>query len=444
MLANGSDHSLARTVSLPGAVMLGLGSMIGTGVFVTIALAAQETGPSVVLAIFLAACVAMCNALSSAQLAAAHPVSGGTYEYGYRLLTPSLGFTAGWMFVCAKVASAATAALGFGAYFAGVLARGGATDDLAGLVRAWSPAAAAALLTALVLAGLRRSNAVNAAVVSVTLGGLLVFIAAGAYSVTCLPRSPGEPSVARHFEPFITGGPRGFLEACALMFVAFTGFGRLATLGEEVKEPRRTIPRAIVLTMLACLVLYTAVGVTAVAAVGADGLTLGSHAGGPLAHAAETLGRAGPIIAWGVSVAACTAMLGVLLNLILGVSRVVLAMGRRGDLPAATATFNASKTTPWVAVLLVGGSIGVAAAVGGIKAAWSFSAFTVLVYYAITNAACLRLPADQRLYPRAFAWTGLAACLGLAFWVETRIWLAGVGLIGVGLAWHALRRRVAR
>ena len=90
---------LARVVGLPGAILLGLGSIVGTGAFVSIGIAAGVAGPSVVLVIALAACLATCNGLSSAQLAASHPVSGGTYEYGYRYLTPTLGFTAGWLFL---------------------------------------------------------------------------------------------------------------------------------------------------------------------------------------------------------------------------------------------------------------------------------------------------------------------------------------------------------
>ena len=104
---------LQRELGLAGATVTGLGSILGTGVFVSLAIAAGITGPSVILAIVLAAGLALCNALSSAQLAAAHPISGGTYEYGYKYLSPRLGFTAGWLFLCAKTASAATAALGF-------------------------------------------------------------------------------------------------------------------------------------------------------------------------------------------------------------------------------------------------------------------------------------------------------------------------------------------
>jgi len=416
---------LARVVGLPGAVLLGIGSIVGTGVFVSLGVAAGVAGPAVLIAVALAAVVASCNALSSAQLAAAHPVSGGTYEYGYRWLHPALGFTAGWMFLCAKSASAATAALGFAGY---ALELAGVGDGRA--ARIGVALAAVATLTALVAGGLRRSNRVNAVIVSVTLASLAALIAAGA------------PEAARHVDrlrPAIE--LRGLLEATALMFVAFAGYARIATLGEEVHDARRTIPRAIVTTLLITAVLYLAIAVVAVGVLGAGGLAAATRASSaPLEAVAEA--SAAPAVRYAIAVGAITAMLGVLLNLLLGLSRVVLAMARRGDLPGALAHVEAG--TPRRAVLFVGVAIAALVGIGDVKTTWSFSAFSVLVYYAITNLAALALPAPDRRYPRAVAAAGLIACLGLAPWVETRVWLAGGGLILAGLAWHAFRRRAAQ
>jgi len=178
----------------------------------------------------------------------------------------------------------------------------------------------------------------------------------------------------------------------------------------------------------------------AVGAVGAA--ALGEAASGeaaPLQVAAQALPLPG--IAPLIAVAATTAMLGVLLNLLLGLSRVLLAMGRRGDMPAATARLNRDRTTPTVATLAVGGVVLALTLLGDVRLTWSFSAFTVLLYYAITNAAALRLRPEDRLYPRALAWGGLASCLFLAFWVDPAVWLAGIGIVGVGLAWHYVARR---
>ena len=424
-------QQLRREVGLFGAVMMGLGSIVGTGVFVSIGLGAEIAGPAVVLAIGVAALVAAANGLSSAQLAASHPVSGGTYEYGYQYLNPRLGFTAGWMFLCAKSASAATAALGFGGYLLNLF---GVDQPL---VRILVAVAAVAVLTAIILAGIRSSNRTNTLIVSITLAALLFFVVVGL---------PGALQRAgENLTPFfaLQAGDRpwrAFLHATALMFVAYTGYGRIATLGEEVREPQRTIPRAIVTTLLVTMLLYVAVGFTGVAYVGADAFAeLTRVTAAPLEAIAQLFGipGAGLILALG----AMTAMIGVLLNLLLGLSRVLLAMGRRRDMPTAVAMIDEARSTPTVAVIVMGVAVAALVLVGSVKVTWSFSAFTVLVYYAITNLAALRLPVERRLYPRWISWAGLAACVFLAFWVEPVYWLAGAGMIALGLVVQAVMQR---
>jgi len=425
---------LRRELGVLGAMMMGLGSIVGTGIFVSIGIAAGIAGPGVIAAIAIAAFIATCNALSSAQLAANHPVSGGTYEYGYEYLHPTFGFTAGWMFLCAKTASAATAALGFAGYL--LYAFGWSTERLVHVA-----VAATLTLTAVVLSGMRRSNVTNVAIVSVTLAALLVFAIAGLPSVRELGRDNLTPLVGSGTGEY--GPVHGLLYATALMFVAYTGYGRIATLGEEVREPRRTIPRAIVLTLVVSATLYMVVGAVAVGAVGSAALASATEGrAAPLEVVAGTFGFPG--VQWIVAAGAMTAMLGVLLNLILGLSRVLLAMGRRRDMPPAVARLDAAGTTPCVAVTVVGLSVAGLAAIGSVKTTWTFSAFTVLIYYAITNLAALRLDRAERLYPRILAWCGLGACLFLAFWVEWRIWAVGLGLIVVGLVWHGVARWMAR
>ncbi len=429
-MADTKSGQLPRELGVVSAVMMGLGSIVGTGVFVSIGIAAGVSGASVILAIPLAAMVATCNALSSAQLAASHPVSGGTYEYGYHFLKPWLGFSAGWMFLCAKSASAATAALGFSGYLLHALgAEAGGSLVLVAAVTTL-------VLTAIVFTGIRRANWTNILIVSLTWFALGLFVLVGIVHLLRI----GTANLLPFFPQTTSGGWPGFLEASALMFVAFTGYGRIATLGEEVRDPRRTIPRAIVMTLVLSASLYMAVGIVAVGAQGPEALanaTIGEAA--PLEIVAESFRVPGvPLL---VAIGAMTAMLGVLLNLILGLSRVLLAMGRRGDLPQAVATLNESRTTPYVAVAVVGLIITGLVTIGDVKTTWSFSAFTVLVYYAITNVAALALPPSERLYPRAFAWGGLVSCLFLAFWVDRSVWLSGLALLSVGLLWHVYSRR---
>lgn len=420
---------LRRELGIGGAILLGLGSMIGTGVFVSIGIAAGVAGPAVIPAIALAALVAACNALSSAQLAASHAVSGGTYEYGYRYLTPALGFSAGWLFLIAKSASAATAALGFSAY----------ALRLAGADAGWmSPLAvlAVVMFTLLVLAGLRRSNWANVGIVATTLASLAALILLG----MPVAAANADANLVPLLPQFQLDGGKAFFHATALMFVAFTGYGRLATLGEEVLDPRRTIPRAIIATMLVTAALYVLVAVVAVGSVGAERFTEDSATATPLELAARVISGGG--LAAFVVVGATTAMLGVLLNLIIGLSRVALAMGRQGDLPPAFARLSRDGSSPPVAVIAVGVAVGLLAWLGSIETAWAFSAFTVLLYYAITNLAALRLPREQRLYPAWVAVCGLFGCLFLAFWVPVAVWAAGLGLVALGLAWHMLARRL--
>lgn len=432
MADDSTPGSLTRELGTFGAVMMGLGSIVGTGVFVSIGIAAGIAGPAVVIAVAVGAIVATFNGLSSAQLAANHAVSGGTYEYGYKFLTPVFGFTAGWMFLIAKSASAATAALGFSGYLLGAL---GMDADL------WLVPVAlvgVAVLTAVVYSGIRRSNITNIAIVSITLASLVLFVIVG--SPTAF--TDGTTNFANFFEaPEGEGGFRPILFASALMFVAYTGYGRIATLGEEVREPRTTIPRAIILTLVIIMVLYAAVAVVGVGAVGADTLSAATdEQAAPLEVAAEAFG--GPVVSRIVAFGAITAMLGVLLNLILGLSRVLLAMGRRADMPTIFGRLNAEGTTPGPAVLMMGGVIAAITLIGDVRVTWSFSAFTVLIYYAITNLAALYIPAPDRLFPKWIAVAGLVACASLAFFVEPLIWGVGLGLIALGLVWHRVARRM--
>jgi APA family basic amino acid/polyamine antiporter len=414
---------LRRELGVFGATLMGLGSIVGTGVFVSIGIAAGITGASVVLAVIIAAAVATCNGLNSAQLAASHPVSGGSYEYGYKYLNPALGFTAGWMFLVAKTASAATAALGFAGYLVNIT---GLSPNLV------IPLAliTVGITTIIVLSGVRRSNFANTVIVAITL------ISLGFLILLCLPRVTQVG--INNFTPFFTGSPQDFLQATALMFVAYTGYGRIATMGEEARSPKRTIPIAMVVCLLITMFIYITIATATIGAVGAD--ILGKAAPAPLETVAKILGGSGS--AGVLAAGAMTAMLGVLLNLILGLSRVLLAMGRRKDAPRIFAKLNQQQTTPYYSVLFIGSAIAFLVLLGNVKTTWSFSAFSVLIYYAITNLAAAKLNTKQRLYPKWVAWFGITSCIFLAFWVDTAIWQTGLGLIVVGLIWHKLRQKI--
>lgn len=424
--------NLQRRIHTSGAILMGLGSILGTGLFVSLAFATQIAGDTVLLAIIVAALLATLNGLSSAQLAATYPVSGGTYEYAYREVGPYAGFTAGWMFLVAKSASAATAAMGTITYVEYI------TDlSLLPWMRTALALGVIVVFTALVSGGIQRSNRVNTVVVSITLAGLLTLVLSGAWWLFLqgseTPPLNLFPSASAVMQA--DGGQTSwssFLYASALMFVAYTGYGRIATLGEEVVAPQKTIPRAIMVSMLVIVILYVSVAAVALKVMGSGpfGDTMDAETA-PLLVLARVLDV--PLVARLVSVAAVTAMLGVLLNLLLGISRVVLAMARRADLPKGLSGVNATSGSPVPAVVFTGALMAVFVLTGDITFTWSLSAFTVLIYYSLTNLSALRMDAAKRLYPVFVPIGGLFGCLFLAVWIDARAWVPGVVLIATGL-----------
>jgi basic amino acid/polyamine antiporter, APA family len=414
-----SGNPVTPQIGTLGAIVLGLGAILGTGVFVSLAIATEIAGNGIFIALIAAAIVALCNGLSAAQLAAAHPVSGGTYAYGYRYLHPYAGLIAGWLFLLAKSASAATAALGFASYLLTALGQPLIYQTPIALI-------AVLLMTIVAAAGLTQANWLNTVIVAITLIALGSFALVG-WTQASPQSAPQSPATLAHIG-----------QATALMFVAYTGYGRITTMTEEVRHPRRSIPIAVFCSLGLTLLLY--LGVASVIVRG-DGDPNGFS--GSLPAIAQRWQTHWPVDRI-VSIGAITAMLGVLLNLILGLSRVLMAMGRQGDMPRLAARLNHGQTTPTIAVWSMGLIIAALVTIGKIKTTWSFSAFNVLIYYAIANLAALQLPEADRRYPRWIAIVGLISCTSLAFWVEPRVWQAGLGLIGLGLVWKGVHDRLNR
>jgi APA family basic amino acid/polyamine antiporter len=379
-----AEGGLARRLGLTDAVVLGVGSMLGTGVFVVWSPAAELAGRWLLAALGLAALVAYCNATSTAQLAAVHPESGGAYVYGRLRLGRWWGALAGAAFVVGKTASCAAAALAIGAY---------AWPEHARLLAV----TVVVVATAVNLAGISKTAGATRVLVAVVLAILLVCV------VTALVTEHN--GSAREVNPG-DDGPAGVVAAAALFFFAFAGYARVATLGGEVRDPARIIPRAIVIALGAVLVVYLAVGLTLLHALGLEGL-----AGTVTPLSAAVDGVAGVEAA--VRVGAAVAAFGVLLPLLAGVSRTVFAMASYGDLPGGLAAVSA-RGIPQRAQLLVALAVLIAVVTGGVVGAVTVSAGAVLVYYAVANAASLRLSDDERRWPKALAWLGLAGCLTLA------------------------------
>lgn len=410
--------TLRRELGLVDAVAIGLGAIIGAGIFVVTGIAAGVAGPAFLVGLVLAGGVATCNALSSAELAARYPQAGGTYEYGYQLLSPSLGFSAGWMFLASKLAAGGVVALGFGHYLAALFP--GTPPSVAAIV-------ATAVLTAANSVGIRKAGRLNTGIVTITVAGLIAFILVGSTRFRW-----------ENLTPFAPAGLGGMLQSAALLFFAYTGYARLATLGEEVRDPERTIPRAIVLALAAAGGLYVFAALVCVGAIGAAAM---AASGAPLQAAARTFPL--PAMDRVVSVAGTTAMLGVLLSQILGISRMLFAMARRGDLPRFLAHVHPRYGVPDRGILLTGAVIAATAWFGTLRWIVAAATFTILLYYAITNLAALRLRPEARLFPPWIAGVGLISCLLLAAAQRWETIAAGVVLLMAGYALRSLCRIVA-
>ncbi|MEO6795256.1 MAG: amino acid permease [Mycobacterium sp.] len=403
---------LRRQLGVFDAVMIGLGSMIGAGIFAALAPAAQAAGSALLLGLAVAAVIAYCNATSSARLAAVYPTSGGTYVYGREQLGQFWGYLAGWGFVAGKTASCAAMALTVGSY--------------AWPAHAHSVAVAAVVaLTAVNYAGVQKSAWLTRLIVAVVLAVLaaVVITALGADGIV----------VARL--DVTAGSAGGVLQAAGLLFFAFAGYARIATLGEEVRDPARTIPKAIPIALAITLAVYALVAIGALTVLGPQQL---SNASAPLLDTVTAAGA--PWLQPVVGAGAVVAAVGSLLALILGVSRTTFAMARDRHLPHLLAAVHPKSGVPHRAELLIGAVVAVLAATTDIRGAIGFSSFAVLIYYAIANASAWTLRPDQGRPPRIVPITGLLGCIVIAFALPLPSILSGAAVLAVGAAVYGIRQ----
>jgi basic amino acid/polyamine antiporter, APA family len=411
-------QALARRLGTGDAVVIGLGSMIGAGVFSAFAPAARAAGSALLVGLAVAAAVAYCNAVASAQLAAQYPTSGGTYVFGRERLGDWWGFTAGWGFVVGKTASCAAMALTFASY---------AVNGSEWVVRLVAFAAVIAL-TAANYRGISRTAMLARILVGVSIAALLV-------AVCAIAVNGGEGAGEDGFSSFGHGGVYGVLQAAGLLFFAFAGYARIATLGEEVREPERTIPRAIPLALGITIGLYLVVGIALLVALGPSALAASSR---PLATAVDVVGAAWAIPV--VRIGAAVASLGALLALIAGVGRTGLAMARNGDLPRWLDSVHPRYRVPDHAELVVAAVVSVLVLTTDLRGAIGFSSFGVLTYYAIANASAFTQDATHRRWPRALNLAGLVGCVVLVVTLPWTAVVAGVGVFAAGLGGRLVLR----
>ncbi len=411
---------LARRMGTADAVLVGLGSMIGAGVFAVFGPAARAAGSGLLLGLAVAAAIAYCNATASAQLAAVYPASGGTYVYGRERLGEWWGFAAGWAFVVGKTASCAAMALTFAAY----------AVPGPWWVQRLAAVAAVAGLAAVNYRGVTRTVALTRVLVGCTLAALAVVVAAIWAHGATLANLGGPAALS-------SGGVYGTLQAAGLIFFAFAGYARIATMGEEVRDPARTIPRAIPLALGIAVAVYLAVGVSALAAAGPGPL---AAATAPLAQAAGgTASGLEPVVRAGGALAS----LGALLALIAGVGRTALAMARNGDLPRALAAVHPRYRVPHRAEVALAAVVCALVLATDLRTAIGFSSTGVLLYYAIANASAFTQPAEQRRWPRALQVLGGAGCLVLVAGLPATSLVAGLAVVALGLAGRLAVRRLS-
>ncbi|HEX2988922.1 MAG TPA: APC family permease [Chloroflexota bacterium] len=416
---NNQEPRLTPQLGVGQTMAVALGAMLGAGVYVSMGQAAGTTGGSLLVAVVLGAVVATINGLSSAELGAYDPRAGGAYQFARNLVTPAVGFVAGWLFLFAALTAGGTYALTFGAYLEALLP---------GVpLRAVGVALVAVAVISNML-GVRISGRVSVALVVINVAILLAFVGLALPAFT-----------PHNLRPFVLGGARGFLQASALLFFAYTGYARPVTVAEEVRDPAWTLPRAVPTAVGIVMLLYFGVAFAALGVLGPE--RLGEEAA-PLRAAMVAAGS--PAGATLLAVGALLASFAVLLTEIWGLSRLAFAMGRNGDLPACFGRLSGPGLIPRNAVLAAGSVLVLLAAFADLRPLLEASSLALLVYYWVMNLSALRLPPERRLYPLVVPVAGIVAnpVVGLSLPLQT---LVVVGAMAVtGLAYFALLQRLRK
>jgi len=410
---------LKREIGLFGATALGIGAIIGSGIFIVTGIVAGIAGPAMIISVLIAGVIALFSALCVAELSAYLPEEGGTYAYAQKLISPLAGFIAGWIWVFSNIFVGAAVSLGFAHYFATLFPA--------------LPVKGIAVFICLIFIiinyiGLKESTILNNLLVTLKVLILLFFIAFGLGFFSTANLTPLSPA-----------GISGILSGAALIFFAYTGFARVTIMAEEVQNPRVTIPRSIYLALAISTILYIFVSVIAVGLVGAPAL---SRSGSPLADAIRVTGSSPAVLL--ISTGAMIATASVLLTTIMGISRIVFAMSRKGDLPAFLNRLHPRFNTPHYAIWLSGACMIAAILLADLTLVVAVSTFAMLVFYLIADIAALRIPSDFQKYPRIVPLIGAVSCIALIGFLTINSWLIGcIGLV-IGMVYYGIHRQVTR
>jgi APA family basic amino acid/polyamine antiporter len=417
---------LKRNLNLLDATAIGIGAIIGAGIFVVLGIAIGYAGPSVIISIIIAGIIASFTALSFAELGSAIPKAGGAYSFTFELLSPPAGFIVGFLWLFAQIVAGATISLGFASYFVTIFP-------------AFSIKTVAVLaamgLTALNLMGIKQSSIVNNILVIIKIGILALFIGFGIFQI--------HPQYLSEFSP---NGVYGVLQGAGFIFFAYLGFGRISTLGEEVKNPERNLPLAILFALCLSVVLYVLTGLTA---AGLQDYRILAHSGSPIAAAANATGISMLVAA--VSIGALIATASVLLTNLLGLSRVAFAMARNGQLPKSIARVSSRLGTPFVSILAIGALLTALAYALDLREAAAITSFSILFVHLTVNLSAIRLrrkmPGNAGFrvpfYP-LIPLLGIISCLILMFSLPQESWFAAGIVISIGLVVCLLEKKFMR
>lgn len=415
---------LKRTLNLLDATSIGIGAIIGAGIFVVLGIAVGYAGPSVIFSIIIAGIVASFTAFSFAELGSAIPKEGGAYTYAYELISPFAAFAVGCLWIFAQIVAGAAISLGFASYFVTV----------APILPVKTVAVIAALiLTSLNLIGIKQSTTINNVLVIIKIAILTLFITFGIFQVH-----------SQNYSEISPNGLFGILQGAGFIFFAYLGFGRIATLGEEVKKPEKTLPLAILIALLVSVIIYVLTGITATGLV--DYRVL-AQSGSPIAVAAEAMGNS--TLVWAVSLGALIATASVLLTNLIGLSRVSYAMARNGQLPKTIARVSSKFGTPYVSILAMGALlIGLTFALD-LRQSAAITSFALLSTHVIVNLSAIRLrkkmPNSTKfrvpLYP-LIPVLGISSCIILMFSLPQEAWIIAAIVVAVSAILYLLKKKL--
>jgi APA family basic amino acid/polyamine antiporter len=418
---NNRQSRLKPSLGLFDATAISVGAIIGAGIFIVTGIAAGFAGSALMISMLIAAVIALFSALSFAELTAWQPREGSVYEYTYQLISPFAGFLVGWMWILSNTFAGAAVSLGFAYYLTALFPI---------LPANWIAAMICIAFTILNFVGIRQSALLNNILVTAKLLILAFFVIYGLWYVNTANFAS--------FAPFQTGVFYGAF----YIFFAYGGFARVAVIAEEVKNPKRNVPRAIMLSLVISTIVYILVGVIAVGLIGAQQL---AQSNSPLKDAISQTGISAA--AYIVSVGGLLATASVLLTSILGVSRMAYAMARRKDLPQALSALHRKFETPYYSIWIIGVLMALLVLFIDLTRVVAISTFAMLFYYALANASALRLKTENRAYPRIVPTIGVATCLALlvfALFVSFESWMIGTASLLIGAVYYVAKQKLGK